>query len=280
MNATGFYVYVYRDIDNNNQPFYVGKGFKNRYCDVGSRKYNMHLYNKIYQLRRKGYKVKDFTTIEKDNMTATDALLLETDLIKTWGRRDLHTGILLNLTDGGDGVVNIKHNPMLLSEKDKIFEMYDDGKTLKEISKIYNCSNISPVIYLFHLFDKPRRCGGKGKPNINYNELVENYKSGIPINELKKKYSCDAGFIRKYLNEQNILVGDGRKTSILRGGSGKVVLQDKKDEIINLYTIQNKSKPLLARYYGVSTSTINKILMMNNIKVIDGRKRSNCKDTI
>ena len=41
--------------------------------------------------------------IFKDNMTETDALKLERELISRFGRRNLNEGILSNLTDGGEG---------------------------------------------------------------------------------------------------------------------------------------------------------------------------------
>lgn len=268
MNTTGFYVYVYRDIEKDNIPFYVGKGIKNRYCDVGSRKYNRHLYNKIHQLRQHGYKVCDFTTIEKDGMTAECALDLEIELIKKWGRRDLNTGILLNMTDGGDGVINIRHNPILLDEKDKIFKMYDDGKTLKEIAYIYNCSNISPVLYLFHLFNKSRRSGGIKKPDIDYKQIENDYAAGISILKLSIKYQCDSGTIRKYFKSKNILNGDGRSTSKIRSNLNKCILNNEEQcNVVQLYIKQKYSMLCISRKFNVDVAVIRNILKRNNITI-------------
>ena len=54
-------------------------------------------------------------SIVADNLQWEEACRLEILLIKKYGRKDLHTGTLVNLTDGGDG-----HKGMSQSTKDKI----------------------------------------------------------------------------------------------------------------------------------------------------------------
>lgn len=104
-----FYAYVYRDPrpEKNLEPIYVGKG-------TGSRS-NIHLYDcKNKYLSRKLQKIKILgLSPHIEIINAIDelhALFLESCLIQVFGRRDLKTGTLVNLTDGGEGVSGLKHS--------------------------------------------------------------------------------------------------------------------------------------------------------------------------
>lgn len=91
------YVYIHRrnDIENDyDNIFYVGIGTKKRVFQTLSRnKFWKHIVNKH-----------GFTgSIVKDDLTWEAACLMEKELIKFYGRKDLGLGNLCNLTDGGDG---------------------------------------------------------------------------------------------------------------------------------------------------------------------------------
>lgn len=101
-NLNNFYIYQYIDLDKNNEPFYIGKGCRYRYREIKRRNYNKYLYNKLQKLLKK-YTIEEFTIFLKNDLNETQALKEEIDLIAKIGRRDLGTGSLLNLTQGGDG---------------------------------------------------------------------------------------------------------------------------------------------------------------------------------
>ena len=102
-----FYVYALIDPDTH-LPFYIGKGKGNRDTShIRETKRgnvphgNKHLYYKIKSIigSDKTILVERLET----NITESAALAKETEYIRKYGRRDTGTGILTNLTDGGEG---------------------------------------------------------------------------------------------------------------------------------------------------------------------------------
>lgn len=101
---TNFYTYVYKRTDGT--PFYIGKGHGKRlnqhlYDARGSRKNNLLVIKIIRKMLRNG----EEPIIEKliDNIDEELALFIEQECIDKYGRINNGTGILANLTDGGEG---------------------------------------------------------------------------------------------------------------------------------------------------------------------------------
>jgi hypothetical protein len=94
----GCYVYAYFRED---QPiYYIGKG-------TGTRAWARHIRGTTGNLTPKD---KDRIQIISHRLTESESHLLECKLISAYGRKDIGTGILLNMTDGGEGMYGHKQS--------------------------------------------------------------------------------------------------------------------------------------------------------------------------
>jgi len=86
----GIYIYyVYAYLREDGTPYYIGKGKDNR----------------VYSKQHSVFVPRDKSKIVffQKNLSEIGALALERRYIRWYGRKDLSTGILRNLTDGGEG---------------------------------------------------------------------------------------------------------------------------------------------------------------------------------
>lgn len=92
--SLGIYIYFYLRTDGT--PYYVGKGTGKR---AWNKQHNINLPTN-----------KSLIIIAETNLTEIGALALERRYISWYGRKDIGTGILRNMTDGGEGTSGFKHS--------------------------------------------------------------------------------------------------------------------------------------------------------------------------
>jgi len=142
-----YYVYCLKH-PKTDIPFYIGKGLHE------SRMYrheedtirgsvphgNKLLFNKITKVLRECGEIK-YEKIQ-DGLSEESALQLETFEILKYGRRDNKTGILCNLTNGGEGVSGLKHSA---KSKKLMSDSYNSGERVNisiDNFKLASASNV------------------------------------------------------------------------------------------------------------------------------------------
>ena len=93
-------VYIHRKLSDSTI-FYVGIGSEDRPYRKSGRS---SLWNST--VNKNGY----YVEVILEGLEWKEACEIETYLIKQFGRKDLRTGYLVNLTEGGDGTVGGKHS--------------------------------------------------------------------------------------------------------------------------------------------------------------------------
>lgn len=94
--------YVYRHIRlDTNEPFYIGIGSDANYSRAFTKRSRNQFWFNITK------KTEFAVEIILDNLSWEQACLKEIEFILLYGRRDINTGILVNMTNGGDGALGM-----------------------------------------------------------------------------------------------------------------------------------------------------------------------------
>lgn len=188
--------YVYQHIrKDTNQIFYIGIGqnnnnFKRAYSKFDRNKYWVNISKKT------DYEVK----ILIDNISWVQACEIETLLIKQFGRIDLGTGLLTNMTDGGDGGKKMLFtNEMRQKQrlKKKCIPIYSKCLKTKEIKYFQSINEASNILNIFR--DSILKClkGQRVKAKGYQFSLLNNF---LDIKENTKNiYKTRGGYVVKLM---------------------------------------------------------------------------------
>ncbi len=179
--------WVFKDKTFDFQPFYIGKGCRDRetaHLFTSSLKGKSLKNNKIKSILRHTQEEPIHYRVY-ENLSEEEALSLEIEMIKYFGRVDLGTGILTNMTDGGDTSNLSKGTRRIIAKKN---HMRLDKNTIHGL-RIHNGNFYSKVV--INTKNVHRAFKTKGEALEAYDKVILYlYEDGAVLNypENKDKY--------------------------------------------------------------------------------------------
>lgn len=216
-------VYRHRTLDTH-EVFYVGIGSLQRVYEKGKRRSNF--WNRVVD------KHSYYVEILKTNLTWEDACDLEKLLILEYGRRDLGTGCLVNMTNGGDGTKGVIRS---LEYRQKVSERNLNKVVSKETRDKISIANRGRIITQETRKKISNQLIGKPKPLETIAKWVKSRKKG-------------AGYTHSEITKSKI------RNSLLGKEVGGIRVIDTQTNIIY------PSVKSVSKTFGIPKSTLHKWL--------------------
>jgi hypothetical protein len=232
--------YVYRHIRiDKNEPFYIGIGkddtYKRAYQSSKTKRSDFW-----HNIASKGYEVE----ILMDNLTWEQACEKEKEFISIYGRKDLGQGSLVNLTNGGDGAIEISKES-IESIRKKLTGLkqseYTKNKRKETLKKVWQ--------------------------NEDLRNLKRIQSSNIMSNEIRKKISDKLTGIKKgKRKEEHIIKSANGLKEYYKTNSvyNKIIFSKEKEDLIFKYYNEKMPISKIAKHFFVSRPVIYRII--NKIK--------------
>lgn len=232
IKETGDY-YLYRHVRlDKNEPFYIGiagkKADKGEYYYRGNRVSNRNrIWKNIYNAC--GHKIEIQILLESDSFLFIKEK--EKEFIYLYGRRNNKTGILANMTDGGDGTCGTVATPQ--TRKNQSVAQINSSKTLKKGTKL-------PDWWVDKIREKKM-----GKMNPMYGKHTPISKKVINVETLEifesillagKSYGLKDRLLHQYLSGHRL-----NKSPFVYYDLYNQIGVDKCNKLINKISLPNKS---------------------------------------
>ena len=196
------------------EPFYVGKGKGKRIIDTLTENKNLFKKNVINKIKLNGDK--PISIVVKDNLSEFDSFTLEKKLIKLIGRRNLNTGYLTNLTDGGEGtsgIIQSNETKHKRNESLKKYRPYFKSNEFKIKMKNIAQKRIVSDKYIEYCKNLSEKYKGVGNPMFG-RTTSEKQKEAVKLAHIEgRNILSDAGRIKIIENGKKRL---GKKNSIIK----------------------------------------------------------------
>lgn len=205
--------YLYRHIRiDKNVPFYIGIGSDETYKRAIGTNPRSRFWKAI--VNKSDYEVE----IMLDDLTWEEACEKEKEFIKLYGRRNINSGTLVNLTDGGEGNIGMIVSDETKAKKSKSMKHnYDSGKMIITEERRLKMSESMKMQFAngrrvqnkgTHLSDEHKRKVSIGRAGIGHTEQTKKKISEIQNLQYESGERVAAWNGKKFSDEHKRKIGE------------------------------------------------------------------------